>query len=1032
MSANQPTNQPSPFAEDDLLWRQLKTIPAFRAVLRAVESRFYFAVDLPGPTLDVGCGDGHFAQMTFNRRIEAGIDPWWGPLQKAERSAAYDLVLQGMGDRLPFPDGHFASAFSNSVLEHIPDVQAVLNETSRVLGENGRFLITMPSHHFSEWLGGAQLCERLNLPGLAERYRQGFNRISRHVHTDPPEVWAARLAAAGLAVERWQYYFSPPALHALEIGHAQGLPAAVMHALTGHWILAPWESSLAATERWLRPFYEEEAGEQGAYLLIVARKVSDQPIEATLPPARPFTVAELETAVRHHHPVKEDDPQISQACGEPGRTISQIEDLQSEIQNPKSKIPPEQLTQRRQDAEEELTDNRQSSIVYRQSSISFDIIAVPLLLLALASAFVGQQLVADGRGGLRWFVAGFAFLALFAWRVGAIGGTGGRRWEWPKWERPFISRRRYGYFGGLLLVFAAYRFASGGSWPAWITIALWLAGWAVGFYALSSASPRAVDERFGKSFYAVGGAAVLLLVALILRAVGLTNHPFILNGLEASVGLDVLAVADGLVRNPFTTGWLTNPVLPYYLMALPVKLLGPSVLSIRLLAPLVGALTVVAVFWFGTKLWRLEVGLVAAVLLAGSHFHLHYSRLGLTNVWDGLLLLLALGFVGLAWQGETLRVFGKPVGSRQVWLVAGLFIGLNAYLFTASRLLPPTLLLLGLLAWLFDRNRLHEQGRHILAALLLAGLVALPQMLFYQGNPGIFMERFLAYSLLAGQADWLAREAMVLGSETAVWLRQLERALFAFNANLDFSPAYRPGAPLLSTLPAILFVLGVMVALLKPRQTRAALLLVPIGVALLFGGVLLIETPSSHRLVAVAPFVSLLAGLGLAQVADWAVALRGEAARSRRWLLPALLILAALLAVSEVWFYNGRYRQSYTFGDRNTEIAYGVADYLNRLDGASWEAYFYGPPSMYVSFPTLPFLAQEFRAGRNLFDVDPASETAAAPPTRGEMHLTFIFLPERAGEIGPVQQQFSNGRTYSFPGRHANPLFYVYEVDKEE
>lgn len=1018
---------PSPFAEDDLLWRQLKTIPAFRAVLRAVESRFYFAVDLPGPTLDVGCGDGHFARMTFNRRIEAGIDPWWGPLQKAERSDAYDLVLQGMGDRLPFPDGHFASAFSNSVLEHIPDVQAVLNETSRVLEENGRFLITMPSHHFTEWLGGAQLCERLNLPGLADRYRQGFNRISRHVHTDPPEVWAARLAAAGLAVERWQYYFSPQALHALEIGHAQGLPAAVMHALTGHWILAPWESSLAATERWLRPFYEEEAGEQGAYLLIVARKVSDQPIKATLPPARPFTVAELETAVRHHHPIKKDDPQISQACGEPGRTISQIEEL----------------TQRREEAKsakDEFAENRQSPIVNRQSLISFDIIAVPLLLLALASAFVGQRLVADGAGGLRWFVAGFAFLALFAWRMGAIGGSGGRRWEWPKWERPSISRKRYGYFGGLLLAFAAYRFASGGSWPAWITIGLWLAGWAVGFYALSSASPPAVgrfsqspDERLGKSFYAVGGAAVLFLVALIVRAVGLTNHPFILNGLEASVGLDVLAVADGLVRNPFATGWLTNPVLPYYLMAWPVKLLGPSVLSIRLLAPLLGALTVVAVFWFGRRLWRLEVGLVAAVLLAGSHFHLHYSRLGLTNVWDGLFLLLALGFIGLAWQGETLRVFGKPLGSRQVWLVAGLFIGLNAYLFTASRLLPPTLFILGLLAFLFDRPKLRGQGRHILAALLLAGLVALPQMLFYQNNPGIFMERFLAYSPLARQADWLAREAVVLGGETAVWLRQLERALFAFNANLDFSPAYRPGAPLLSTIPAILFVLGVMVALLKPRQTRAALLLVPIGVALLFGGALLIETPSSHRLVAVAPFVSLLAGVGLAQIADWGWALRGERAYGRQWLLPTLLILALLVAASEVWFYNGRYRQSYTFGDRNTEIAYGVADYLNRLDGASWDAYFYGPPSMYVSFPTLPFLAQEFRAGRNLFDVDPAPEAAAAAlPTRGEMHLTFIFLPERAGEIGPVQQQFADGRTYSFPGRHANPLFYVYEVDKKE
>lgn len=162
--------------EDDLLWRQLKTIPAFRAVLRAVESRFYYAVDLPAPVLDVGCGDGHFAQMTFDHNLDVGIDPWWNPLKKSYRAGAYDLLLQGMGDQMPFPDNYFASAFSNSVLEHIPDIQPVLNETGRVLQENGRFLITMPSQYFTQELGGALWLEKLNMPGLADRYRTFFQQ----------------------------------------------------------------------------------------------------------------------------------------------------------------------------------------------------------------------------------------------------------------------------------------------------------------------------------------------------------------------------------------------------------------------------------------------------------------------------------------------------------------------------------------------------------------------------------------------------------------------------------------------------------------------------------------------------------------------------------------------------------------------------------------------------------------------------------------------------------------------------------------
>lgn len=273
----------SSYDHDDMLWRQLKSMPAFRALLRSVEARFYAHIELPEPVLDVGCGDGHFAQLTFPGPLAAGIDPWWGPLQKATRTRQYEILVQGLGDRMPFPTHHFASAFSNSVLEHIPDVQPVLNEISRVLRPGGRFVMTAPSEFFTEHLGGAQFLERLKLGGLANRYRHFFNGISRHAHTDTPQTWAARLAEAGFVIDLWQYYFSEDALHALEIGHVQGLPSAILHALTGHWIVAPWRSSLQVTERWVRPYYEEAPTGEGAYLLFVARKMSDGPVQANLP-----------------------------------------------------------------------------------------------------------------------------------------------------------------------------------------------------------------------------------------------------------------------------------------------------------------------------------------------------------------------------------------------------------------------------------------------------------------------------------------------------------------------------------------------------------------------------------------------------------------------------------------------------------------------------------------------------------------------------------------------------------------------------
>lgn len=258
--------------DDDLLWRHLKSVPAFRALLRSVEAGFYQQTDLPKPILDMGCGDGHFAGVAFDERLAVGIDPWPGPLNKAYRSGAYQLVINGLGDQLPFRDDYFGSVISNSVLEHIPNIQPVLNDIARVLRPGGKLVVTMPSDKFTDWLGGALLLESLKLYRMAGGYRRLFNRISRHAHTDGPEQWSHRLTDAGLLVESWQYYFSKRALHALEIGHFYGLPSLILHFFTRRWIVAPWRSSLYLTERWLRPLYAEPAPAAGSMLLFEARK----------------------------------------------------------------------------------------------------------------------------------------------------------------------------------------------------------------------------------------------------------------------------------------------------------------------------------------------------------------------------------------------------------------------------------------------------------------------------------------------------------------------------------------------------------------------------------------------------------------------------------------------------------------------------------------------------------------------------------------------------------------------------------------
>lgn len=1013
MDKSETVNEPEFLAstsQDDLLWRQLKTIPAFRAILRAVEARFYFAVDLPEPTLDVGCGDGHFSQMVFNRKLDAGIDPWWNPLKKAQHSGMYDLALQAMGDQLPFADDHFASAFSNSVLEHIPDIQPVLNETSRVLQMNGRFLITMPSHNFTNYLGGAEFLRRLGLDGLAESYQRFFNQISRHAHTDSVEVWAERLAQAGFGIERWQYYFSKEALHALEWGHVQGLPSAIMHALTGHWIVAPWRSSLQRVEQWLRPFYNEPFPEDGTYLLIVARKRANGPIAVQVPPPRPFTMEELETAVDSHRPVPTEP------------------ELEPEPASDETWIPPRLLA-----LEEEI----EQPAPTRPGPNWFSVLLGSLSLLA---AMLGQlALTSDPpniASGRRWFLYSAVALLGLLWRSRAT--TPGRTQTWRLPRLGQIPARRWLFLLALLLGLLAQRVVSTpGSERPTVALLLWLGAIAVSFFAWADTQTAFALPRISRRVW--GTAVLLFFVALVVRLVNLSQNPFMLNGIEASLGLNAVQIIEGQLRNPFGTGWLTNPTLLLYFMTLPVRLFGPTVLGIRLLSPFVGAATVAAVYLFGRRLFGQFTGLLAAVLLLGFHLHVHYSRLGMTNIWDGLLVLLALGSIGVAWQ----RPSNAP-HQRTLWLLAGFFVGLNAYAFTSSRVLPVVLSAWLVLTLLLDWKTARQQGWHLAAAVGMALVVALPMLLFYNNNPVIWTERANILGILPGQSNWLADEAARTGmTPTAVLWQQFWRSALAFNGIPDNSPAYRPLVPLLSFGPAVLLVLGVALALFRLRQNSYRLLLLWPLATVIVGGLLVIESPQSHRLVTAVPALAMLAAIALVtlgnlvlvalrtpgentpddEVDQWSLARHGWQSPTTRTVI-ALLALVLLFTFNDLWFYFGQFPTRNQFADTNTEVAYELANHLNDLEG-DWTAYLFGPPILFIDFPTLPFLLTDYQAGVNLFNVE--SPDAALPDAPTD-NLVFIFLPQREVELAAIQNQYPGGSRQTIDGYYATPLFITYEV----
>lgn len=258
----------------DFLFLHLKDLPYFRGLLRAVESRFYQDLEIPSPTLDVGCGDGNFAELTFDRKLEVGIDPWWPPIREAVERKVYGMVNQVDGAFMPYPDAYFNSAISNSVLEHIPPLDSVLKETARVLKPGAPFIFCVPNHNFLPNLSIARFFDSLGLKPLAKSYRSFFNHISRHHHCDDAETWQKRLEAAGFKVERYWHYFSPDALATLEWGHFLGVPSLIFKKLFGRWNLAQSRWNLAPMMSMLDKYYNEPVPqEKGSYTFYIARRV---------------------------------------------------------------------------------------------------------------------------------------------------------------------------------------------------------------------------------------------------------------------------------------------------------------------------------------------------------------------------------------------------------------------------------------------------------------------------------------------------------------------------------------------------------------------------------------------------------------------------------------------------------------------------------------------------------------------------------------------------------------------------------------
>jgi len=159
-----------------------------------------------GRGLDLGCGDGHLMGIILESTgtrdlVGLDVDPEETAIARARN--VYHEVVTAPADHIPFGDDEFDYVFSNSVLEHIENIDGVLREVARVLRADGRFLFTVPGPDFHASLRGPQSADR-------EAYLHAVDTRCAHLRYWSLAQWTERMEKSGLALIHCQEYLEEP------------------------------------------------------------------------------------------------------------------------------------------------------------------------------------------------------------------------------------------------------------------------------------------------------------------------------------------------------------------------------------------------------------------------------------------------------------------------------------------------------------------------------------------------------------------------------------------------------------------------------------------------------------------------------------------------------------------------------------------------------------------------------------------------------------------------------------------------------
>ncbi len=463
--------------------------------------------------------------------------------------------------------------------------------------------------------------------------------------------------------------------------------------------------------------------------------------------------------------------------------------------------------------------------------------------------------------------------------------------------------------------------------------------------------------------------ALILGTAILLRFVALNQIPAGLYYDEAANALDAVKTLETGNWPAFYDSQGGKESLWMWLLAAIFYVADVGVLQIRLLAAVVGVLTIIAMWWAAREIFAADeksdtvaLALLSAAVLATLFVHVHFSRGGYRLVTQPLLGTLAMAAL---WRG--LR------GKGFLWFVlGGVLLGATMYTYSAARFYVVLLILFFPIQCLLTRTKtgcfLSRYFWSLVASAAAFTIVFLPMGLYLITNIELITHRANEVSVF--NPTW-NQGNLWFALFDSTW-RNFAGIIWQGTENHHWN---LPGRPMLDFLTIPLFLTGLVVAVL--RWKRPSYLFVLLWLVALFLPAILSydRVPIFHRAMGATPAIAMLVAIGTYQILDW---LAKKLAISRLKLVGTGVVLFVILTVS------------------GTLTAY---DYFFRW-GNSWSAY----------LATQPFYLELVEEINN----------------EAEPNATYIFpFDLRSGRFRhPNLDLFYNGQTpYFFISDHEGDIF---------